>query len=282
MPSQEPVAQHLVVEGRECGRTISIPYLTASLPSCVQPPFFTVAHCHFALRRVVLRGNEYSRSDEQHHQKDQREQASDAHRRVASIVQPALNLRLMGLLDPAAVVRHRLDYPERRQLEPSDYADRVLFTISTTGQREGATLLDLTSDNAQRYCAGRHRIRVRPCLCCPSKILYIRTVVRSHGSGLSGRKLPRTGTCRAGTSAGGGPWWRKRKSACRQRAWASDSNCRSSWVRSPLPVWTAMEARSWDLCTILKMRSRSIRQRTPSASVRPPKPVPEICLSSRA
>ena len=49
------------------------------------------------------------------------------------------------------VVRRRLDYPEKRQLEPSDYADRVLFTISTTGQREGVSLLDLTSDNALRY-----------------------------------------------------------------------------------------------------------------------------------
>ena len=49
------------------------------------------------------------------------------------------------------VVRHSLDYKMNRALAPSDYADRVLFTISTTNRRARVTLLDLTSNNALHY-----------------------------------------------------------------------------------------------------------------------------------
>ena len=49
------------------------------------------------------------------------------------------------------VVRHALDYQANRVLHPFDYADRVLFTISTTARRARITLLDLTNQNARRY-----------------------------------------------------------------------------------------------------------------------------------
>ena len=49
------------------------------------------------------------------------------------------------------VVRHALDYETNRVLTPSDYADRVLFTISTADRSARVTLLDLTNDNALRY-----------------------------------------------------------------------------------------------------------------------------------
>ena len=50
-----------------------------------------------------------------------------------------------------AVVRHGLDYKTNRVLAPPDYANRVLFTISTTDRHARVTLLDLTSNNALHY-----------------------------------------------------------------------------------------------------------------------------------
>lgn len=49
------------------------------------------------------------------------------------------------------VVRHGLDYETSRVLTPPDYADRVLFTISTIDRRTRVTLLDLTNENALHH-----------------------------------------------------------------------------------------------------------------------------------